>query len=140
MPDLQELAGELDLGDCVEFTGRVSDEELATVLATADVGMAPDPLNPLNDVSTMNKIMEYMALEVPIVSFDLVEARVSAGEAALYATPNDEDEFATLIGRLFDDPDQRAEMVEIGSARVAGELSWDVSKQNLTRFYDRLLS
>ena len=140
LDELRDLAGELDLDDCVEFTGRVSDEDLATILATADVGMAPDPLNPLNNVSTMNKIMEYMALEVPIVSFDLIEARVSAGDAAVYATPNDEREFASLIGMLFDDADRRAEMVRIGSERVAGELSWDVSAENLIGFYDRLLT
>ena len=139
LDDLRILSADLGLDDCVEFTGRVSDEELAEVLATADVGLAPDPLNPLNDVSTMNKIMEYMALEVPIVSFDLVEARVSAGDAAVYATPNDEAEFAALLGSLFDDPGRRAEMVQIGLARVSGELSWDVSATNLVGFYDRLL-
>ncbi|MEM9202369.1 MAG: glycosyltransferase family 4 protein [Actinomycetota bacterium] len=138
-PAMRELASELDLDDCVEFTGRVSDEEMATVLQTADVGLAPDPLNPLNDVSTMNKIMEYMALSLPIVSFDLVEARVSAGDAARYAKPNDESQFAALVGELFDDPDARAQMVEIGRERVAGELSWDQSKRHLVDFYERLL-
>ncbi|MEM9467303.1 MAG: glycosyltransferase family 4 protein, partial [Actinomycetota bacterium] len=139
-PDMRALAAELDLGDCVEFTGRIPDDEMATVLKTADVGLAPDPRNPLNDVSTMNKIMEYMALELPIVSFDLVEARVSAGDAARYATPNDEAEFGALLGELFDDPAARAEMVTIGRSRVAGELSWDQSKRNLVAFYERLLA
>ena len=118
----------------------MSDEELATILRTADVGLAPDPLNPLNDVSTMNKIMEYMALGLPLVSFDLVEAKVSAGDAALYATPNDEEEFALLIGQLFDSPEQRTRMVEIGAERMASELSWNTSRENLTGFYDRPLS
>ena len=137
--DMVALSHELGLDDVVEFTGRVSDEELATILRTADVGLAPDPLNPLNDVSTMNKIMEYMALGLPLVSFDLVEARVSAGDAAVYATPNDEVEFGSLIGSLFDNPDERARMVEIGAARMAGELSWQTSRENLVAFYARLL-
>lgn len=138
--DMVALSRELGLDDVVEFTGRVSDEELATILSTADVGLAPDPKNPLNDLSTMNKIMEYMALGLPIVSFDLVEARVSAGPAALYATPNDEAEFAELVGRLFDDPAERERMVATGAARIAGDLSWDVSRRNLVDFYDRLLA
>ena len=106
--DLVALAHELGLDDCVEFTGRVSDDDVARYLSTADVCLAPDPKNPLNDVSTMNKIVEYMAMSRPIVSFDLIEARVSAGDAALYATPNDEREFARLIAELLDDPERRA--------------------------------
>ena len=80
--ELVALAHELGLDDRVEFTGRVPDEDVARYLSTADVCLAPDPKNPLNDVSTMNKIVEYMAMSRPIVSFDLIEARVSAGDAA----------------------------------------------------------
>ena len=76
-----------DLADHVELPGRVSDAELAAVLSTADLGLSPDPLNPLNDLSTMNKTMEYMAFGLPVLAFDLVETRVSAGDAAAYADP-----------------------------------------------------
>ncbi|HEY3262155.1 MAG TPA: glycosyltransferase, partial [Pseudonocardiaceae bacterium] len=97
--------------------------------------LAPDPHNPLNDVSTMNKIMEYMAMSRPIVSFDLREARVSAGEAAVYAPANDELEFAKLIARLLDDPGERARMGALGKARVDGPLSWENSRTALLRAY-----
>ncbi len=134
-----ELAGALGLGDVVRFTGRIPDDELCTWLSTADVCLAPDPKNPLNDVSTMNKIMEYMALGRPIVSFDLVEARVSAGDAAVYAAANDEVAFAQAIAGLLDDPERRAEMGRIGRERVTGELSWDASRIALMRAYDKVL-
>ncbi|HEY2949067.1 MAG TPA: glycosyltransferase family 4 protein, partial [Micromonosporaceae bacterium] len=130
------LAGDLGLSDVVEFTGRIPDEDLLRYLSTADVCLSPDPLNPLNDVSTMNKIMEYMAMSRPIVSFDLREARVSAGDAAVYAPANDESEFAKLIGVLLDDPEERIRMGEIGRARVAGPLSWDHSRAALLAAYD----
>jgi glycosyltransferase involved in cell wall biosynthesis len=130
------LSRELGLGDCVEFTGRIPDEDLMRYLSTADVCLSPDPLNPLNDVSTMNKVMEYMAMSRPIVSFELREARVSAGEAALYAPANDESEFAKLIVRLLDDPDERRRMGEIGRERVAGPLSWEHSKTALLAAYE----
>jgi len=135
-----ELAEDLGMGDVVRFTGRIPDEELCTWLSTADVCLAPDPKNPLNDVSTMNKIMEYMALGRPIVSFDLVEARVSAGDAAVYARPNDEVAFAEAIAGLLDDPERRAEMGRIGRTRVAGELSWEASRANLIRAYRTVLA
>ncbi|TYB69605.1 glycosyltransferase family 4 protein [Nonomuraea sp. PA05] len=130
------LSRELGLGDCVEFTGRIPDEDLMRYLSTADVCLSPDPLNPLNDVSTMNKVMEYMAMSRPIVSFELREARVSAGEAALYAPANDESEFAKLIARLLDDPEERRRMGEIGRERVAGPLSWEHSKTALLAAYE----
>lgn len=134
------LAADLDLADMVTFTGRIPDEDLLRYLSTADVCLAPDPLNPLNDVSTMNKIMEYMAMSRPIVSFDLREARVSAGDAALYAQANDESEFAKLIARLLDDPDERARMGEIGRARVGGPLSWAHSARTLVAAYAKAMS
>jgi glycosyltransferase involved in cell wall biosynthesis len=131
-----QLAADLELADCVEFTGRISDEELLRYLSTADVCLSPDPLNPLNDVSTMNKVMEYMAMARPIVSFELKEARVSAGEAAMYAPANDESQFAKLIATLLDDPDKRGRMGRIGQARVSGPLSWEHSKAALLAAYD----
>ena len=90
---------QLELADFVTFTGRIPDDEVAAILSTADIGISPDPKNPLNDVSTMNKTMEYMAFAVPVVAFDLRETRVSAGDAAVYATPNDVGELARAAGR-----------------------------------------
>jgi glycosyltransferase involved in cell wall biosynthesis len=95
----------------------------------------PDPCNPLNDVSTMNKVLEYMAMGRPIVSFDLREARVSAGDAAVYAPDDDEAQFAKLIALLLDDPQKRARMGKIGQERVSGPLSWENSQASLLAAY-----
>src|SRR5439155_19461555 len=78
--EMRALASELRLDDCVDFTGRIPNDELLRILSTADIGLAPDPKNPLNDVSTMNKIVEFMAVGLPLVSYDLVESRFSAGD------------------------------------------------------------
>jgi glycosyltransferase involved in cell wall biosynthesis len=131
-----ELAKELGLADQVEFTGRIPDADLVRYLSTSDVCLAPDPLNPLNDVSTMNKIMEYMAMSRPVVSFDLKEARVSAGDAAVYAPANDESAFAKLIAGLLDDPAERARMGALGQERIQGPLSWDNSRKALLAAYE----
>jgi glycosyltransferase involved in cell wall biosynthesis len=130
-----ELSRQLGLSDVVEFTGRIPDADLVRYLSTADVCLSPDPLNPLNDVSTMNKIMEYMAMSKPIVSFDLREARVSAGDAAVYAPANDEREFAKLTARLLDDPEERDRMGKLGQARVEGPLAWRNSAKALLAAY-----
>lgn len=137
--EVAALSARLGLADIVEFPGRVSDEFAQRCLSTADVCLAPDPRNPLNDVSTMNKVVEYMAMARPIVSFDLVEARVSAADAAVYVEPNDELKFAQAIDALLGDPERRRRMGECGYRRVARELSWEVSRRALVRFYEQLL-
>lgn len=133
--DLRALSGRLGLEDRVTFTGRIPDPELLGYLATADVALAPDPRNPLNDVSTMNKILEYMAVGLPIVSFDLREARVSAGDAARYATCNDTGDFAAAVSGLLDNAPERRRRGRVGRARVSGPLSWDRSKEQLLASY-----
>ncbi|MEV4429960.1 glycosyltransferase family 4 protein [Streptomyces sp. R-07] len=130
-----ELSRRLGLSDQVQFTGRVPDADLARYLSTADVCLSPDPRNPLNDVSTMNKVLEYMVMGRPIVSFDLREARVSAGDAAVYAPADDEGEFARLIALLLDDPEKRALMGKIGQERIGGPLSWRNSQRSLLAAY-----
>ncbi|MER7986331.1 glycosyltransferase family 4 protein [Streptomyces noursei] len=129
------LSRRLGLSEQVEFTGRIPDADLVRHLSTADVCLSPDPRNPLNDVSTMNKVLEYMAMGRPIVSFDLREARVSAGDAAVYAPANDEAEFAGLIALLLDDPETRARMGKIGQERINGQLSWRNSQAALLAAY-----
>jgi glycosyltransferase involved in cell wall biosynthesis len=137
--ELVALSERLGVTDFVEFPGRVSDEFLQRCLSTADVCLAPDPLNPLNNLSTMNKVVEYMAMARPMVSFDLVEARVSAGDSAVYVEPNDELAFAKAIDALLQDPERRRRMGESGYRRVAEDLSWEVSRRALVRFYEQLL-
>jgi glycosyltransferase involved in cell wall biosynthesis len=137
--EMRALASTLGLDDDVTFTGRIPDDQLLSYLSTADLGLSPDPHNPLNDVSTMNKVMEYMACGLPIVSFDLREARVSAGDAARYVACNDTDAFAAAASDLLDDPVERAGMGAVGRDRVAGELSWDCSKRQLLAAYARAL-
>ncbi|MGH3024882.1 MAG: glycosyltransferase family 4 protein [Gaiellaceae bacterium] len=139
LPAMRVLADELGLAEVVEFTGRLPDEDVQRILSTADVCLAPDPKNPLNDVSTMNKILEYMAMSRPIVAYDLVEARVSAADAALYADSNDEASFACQIERLLDDPELRARMGDAGRARVEAGLSWESSSRELLSAYERAL-
>jgi glycosyltransferase involved in cell wall biosynthesis len=138
--DLVALTKELKLNDHVSFTGRVSDDDLKRYLSTASLGIAPDPKNALNDVSTMNKIIEYMAMSIPIVSFDLIESRRSAEEAAVYIANDDEKKMGLAIIELLGNPAQREKMGKIGRERVEKTLAWDYSKKVLVSFYDRLLS
>ena len=136
--ELVALRDELGLGEYVEFTGRAPDDLVRRIMSTADVGLSPDPKNPLNDVSTMNKTMEYMAFELPVLAFDLRETRVSAAEAGVYVTPNDVREYAKALVGLMDDEERRARLGKLGRARVEQHLAWSRQRQAYVGVYRRL--
>lgn len=135
---LQAYAEELGVAQYVTFTGRVPDQEMLEMLNTADVCVNPDVANEMNDKSTMNKIMEYMALAKPIVQFDLTEGRFSAQGASLYARKNDTKDLADKIIELLDDPDKRKAMGDLGRNRVVNELEWEYERPKLLSAYDML--
>jgi len=138
---LKEMIREKDLTDIVNFTGRVSDPELLEILSTADVCVNPDRPCKMNDISTMIKIMEYMALGKPIVQFESTEGRFSAGEASLYADKaNQISDFANKILWLLENPTERARMGEFGRMRIEKELAWEYSVANLLAAYNRTFS
>lgn len=138
LPTLRRMVNDMGLEEEVDFTGRVSDQELIEILSTSDVCVNPDRPCEMNNISTMIKIMEYMALGKPIVQFDLREGRISAGEASLYVDPTSmATGFAEKIIWLLDHPDERARMGEIGKRRVDTKLAWKYSVRNLLDAYDR---
>ena len=131
--ELIELAKRLDITDMVTFTGRVPDEVVAEVLSTADLGLSPDPLNPLNDVSTMNKTMEYMAFELPVVAFDLKETRVSADNAAVYVEAERRRRVRSRDRRAARRPRTPTANGGTGRQRVVDVLAWRPSGAALRR-------
>lgn len=135
LDDMKALAAELGVAGHVTFTGRVPDAAMLDMLNTADVCVNPDVANDMNDKSTMNKIMEYMALGKPIVQFDLTEGRFSAQEASLYAAKNDPVDMARKILELLDDPERRSRMGSFGRQRVENELEWRYEVPKLLKAY-----
>src|SRR6185436_5124136 len=135
---VQLIVRDLGVADYVTFTGRAPDAELLTMLCTADICVNPDRANDMNDRSTMNKIMEYMALGKPIVQFDLTEGRVSAGDASWYARPNDVADLAQKIVALLADEPQRLRMGAVGRERVENALSWQHEAPRLLAAYEHL--
>jgi glycosyltransferase involved in cell wall biosynthesis len=138
--DLVALRDRLGLAGHVEFTGRAPDELVGRIMSTAHAGLSPDPKNPLNDVSTMNKTMEYMAFGLPVVAFDLRETRVSADEAAVYVQPNDEQQYAEAIVALMDDEPKRALMGKFARERVERQLAWNYQESAYLGVYERVLA
>ena len=136
--ELKSMSSALGLDGICEFTGRIPDADVERILATADVCVSPDPKNPLNDVSTMNKVLEYMACAKPIVCFDLREHRHSAGEGALYATPNRVEELALKISQLLDDAPLRERLGQMNRRRFLDTLAWEHNAGALIAAYGRL--
>jgi glycosyltransferase involved in cell wall biosynthesis len=139
VPELRDMIAARSLDGYVTLTGQVSHEEVAAILSNADVGVAPDPKNPMNDNSTMIKIFEYMAFGLPVVLFDLKEGRRVADAAALYATPNDPVDFANQIIRLLDSRELRRRLGDCGRKRIEEQLNWETEKTSLIRAYEATL-
>jgi glycosyltransferase involved in cell wall biosynthesis len=137
LPEARRLSDEVGLDGMVDFTGWIGGEKLITTLASFDVCVAPNPKTPLNDVSTMVKLLEYMAMSKPVVAYDLPETRRTADEAALYARPNDPSSLAALIDELLDDPERRARMGAAGRARIETVLSWEHARRELLAAYEQ---
>jgi glycosyltransferase involved in cell wall biosynthesis len=137
--EMVALRDALGLHDYLELPGRVPDETVIDVLSTADVGLSPDPKNPLNDLSTMNKTMEYMAFGMPVVAFDLKETRVSADGAGCYVPSGDVPAYAQAIVDLLDHDEKRADMGRSGRLRVENELGWPHQRDAYVFVYDRLV-
>jgi glycosyltransferase involved in cell wall biosynthesis len=136
LPAIRKLCNEMELNDFCTFTGRTDDQELFTILSTADICVNPDRVTPMTDLSTMNKIMEYMAVGKPIVQFDVTEGKVSAQDASLYAQANDPVDFAERILELIDDPMRRNMMGSFGRRRVNEQLAWKYEQPKLLAAYE----
>jgi glycosyltransferase involved in cell wall biosynthesis len=136
--ELVDLSHELGIDEYLEMPGRLPDQEVARLLSCADIGLCPDPKNPLNDLSTMNKTMEYMAFGLPVVAFDLRETRVSAAAAAVYAEPNEVADFARLVVELLDDGQRRTAMGSLGRQRVVDSLAWTHQQVRYVQAYGAL--
>ena len=137
---MRALAAELGLAGAVEFAGWRGDDDIRRILSSSDVCLAPDPPSPLNDVSTMIKIPEYMSMGRPVASYELTESRVSAGDAAVYATPGDPEALGRCVDELLDDPQRRERMGALGRERVERELGWQHSVGALHAAYERALT
>ncbi|MHB1459964.1 MAG: glycosyltransferase family 4 protein [Armatimonadota bacterium] len=137
--DAHALVKKLGLGEYVQFTGFLRGETLLLALSEADIAVVPDPMTPLDDKSTKNKVIEYMALGIPQVCYDMKETRFSAQQAAAYVTPGNEQEFARTVVELLDDPERRQKMAQFGIDRVINNLAWNYSRDVLINIYENLL-
>jgi glycosyltransferase involved in cell wall biosynthesis len=135
---MQDLCTQMKLNEFVTFTGRISNQAMLEVLSTADVCVNPDRVNAMNDKSTMNKILEYMALGKPIVQFDVTEGRYSAQASSLYARPNDSLDLAHKLVGLLDNAAMRETMGKLGRKRVVESLSWEIESKKLVEAYEYL--
>lgn len=140
LPEVQRDVAARGLGDHFTFVGALYGEDLLRALNSCDIGVSPDPKNAMNDISTMNKVMEYMTLEKPVVQFDLTEGLASAGESSLYAKANDPADFAAKVAWLIDHPDKGRAMGRLGRSRVFDALSWAHSVPNLLAAYERVFT
>ena len=134
---LERTLGVHGLLDQVTFSGWVAADEVPALLEDADVCVDPAPATDVNQRSTMTKIAEYLALAKPVVAYDLLETRRTAGDAAVLVTPGDSRAFAEAIVRLAREPKYRANQARAARMR-AHQLTWARSERALLAAYRAL--
>lgn len=139
LPKIKEIAREMNLENFVDFYGRVDDKTMVEILNSSDVCVNPDRPTEMNNLSTMNKIMEYMALKKSIVQFTLKEGKLSAQEASLYAENTETEDFAEKILWLLDNTRERLRMGNLGYERIINKLSWEHESKKLLNLYQKVL-
>jgi len=136
--EIEALVRELGIDDHVLMPGYQTHQEFTPALLSADVCVAPDPPSPFNDISTMNKIIEYMALGRVCVAFGLAENRATGADAIAYADNDTWQGLASAIGRLLDDPGERRRLGDRARERFERVLAWEFQTPHLVVAYERL--
>jgi glycosyltransferase involved in cell wall biosynthesis len=119
--ELRARATALDLAGWVRFPGWLSEQDLFTHLATADVGLDASLQVEVSPV----KVMEYMAFGVPVVAFDLPETTALLRGAGVGVPAGDVVGLAEALSALLDDPDRARALGDVGAQRIADELGWE---------------
>jgi glycosyltransferase involved in cell wall biosynthesis len=136
LDDTRTLAHELGLDPWVDFPGWVTESEVFSVLASADLGLDASLQEEVSPV----KALEYMALGLPVVSFDLPETRVIVEGAGAFAAPGDVEALGSLIDELLCDPHRRSTMGAIGADRMRQRLGWERQAPVYLRAIDELVA
>jgi glycosyltransferase involved in cell wall biosynthesis len=133
---LQSLAETLGLADRVTFHGRVPLDDVAAAIAAADIGLSPMRRDSFTEISLPTKILEYAAMNKPVIAADLPTARSEfPGTSLAWYSPGDAEGMAAAIGRLIDDETYR-ETSRQSAAERARELSWDQEAPRYVRLVE----
>jgi glycosyltransferase involved in cell wall biosynthesis len=134
--NLKKIADDLKIGDNVNFYGKIRDDQLLKdLIKSSDICVASDRDSELNNLSTMNKIIEYMALSKPMVLFEAKESRFSAANAAIYVEPDNCEAFADEMSSLLKNQNLMSQLGEFGRARFVRDLCWENQLSSLDAAY-----
>src|SRR5690606_28719052 len=133
----EKLIAELGLSDIVTVRSGLSDDELAELLASAEIACIPS----LYEGFSLPAV-EAMASGTPLVvsrAGALPEVVGEPGVGADLITPGDAEELTAALGALFDAPLRRAEMSRAGRERALSVFSWESVAAQTTRIYQRAI-
>jgi len=139
LPALRAEISRRGLDALVTTPGWVDDEALRTWLSTATVGLSPEPPTPLNSVSALTKVGEYLAFGLPVLAFDLPETRVTAGPAARYVGEFSPAAYADALADLLDDEAARHAAAQAGLTAIHETLAWSLHRNHYLSVIDQLV-
>lgn len=128
--EYQQKAAQLGVADHITFTGKIPYGQARDFLAVGDIAVAPK----LSATEGSGKILNYMAMSLPTVTFDTPVSREYLGDLGIYAAPADPLSLAqALYNGLFNDENRSTGM---SLRQVAKErYSWDRAADTILQAY-----
>ena len=127
-------AAQMGLADHTTFTGRVPYPHAPRYLALGDVAVSPK----ISDTEGSGKLLNYMAMGLPIVAFDTPVSREFLGELGVYAETGSAEALAAAIAWVVDHPAEAQAQAQALRARAQRDYSWDDAGQRIVRVYDQV--
>lgn len=130
----QAIARLRGVDDVVTFTGRVPFSDAPYYLSACDIAVAPK----MSTSEGSGKLLNYMAMALPIVAYDTAVNREYLGELGVYALPGDVGAFTAAIDELVHNPPRRIELGLQLRKRVMELFSWHAAAERVLSIYQNL--
>jgi glycosyltransferase involved in cell wall biosynthesis len=127
---IKKLVAKLKIGDIVNFTGRIANEDFAGYYAKATIAVVPSLYEGFGIPA-----VEAMACGVPLITTSGGALPEVVGDAGMIVPPADASALSRAITYLLNNPDQRKKLAQAGLDRVNSVFSWPKAAQEVAEIY-----
>lgn len=139
--ELAALAERLGVSTFVQFKPAIPVDQVPRQIIRADVGIYMALPDPYIRLVTPTKVMEYVVMGIPVIASRLkVLEELFTGSALMFFEPGDEEQFASCVFDLYEDPLRRDELVNNADDRFVRTHTWDNERRKYFDLLSRVLT